>query len=52
MYAVIEAVVISFFMGAILGGVVASHLSNKRHANQVDMRDVSEMQPVKIKVKR
>ncbi|MDH5544172.1 MAG: hypothetical protein OEZ43_01190 [Gammaproteobacteria bacterium] len=50
MYAVIEAVVISFFVGAILGGVIATHLSHKRQEQDV-RHDVPDMQPVKIKVK-
>ena len=50
MYAVIEAVVISFFVGAILGGVIATHLSHKRQAQEFH-QNVSDMEPVKIKVK-
>jgi len=57
MYAVVEAVFISFFMGAILGGIAAVHFSNKRHATKEETHDLSNhdvahMEPVKIKVKR
>jgi hypothetical protein len=52
MYAVIEAVVISFLMGAVLGGIIATHLSKKRYAEEEVSQDTAQMQPVKIKVKR
>ena len=57
MYAAVEAVFISFFMGAIIGGVVVAHFSNKRHVSQDETHDVPDhevtnLEPAKIKVKR
>jgi len=40
MYSMVEAVLLSFFMGAIMGGVVAAHLKTK-HQN-VEIEDKKE----------
>lgn len=45
LHTVVEAVVLSFFVGAIVGGAIVAHLQLKP-AEQ----DESQLQPIKIKV--
>lgn len=55
MYAVIEAVVVSFFLGAVLGGIVVTHLIRKQDVVQTSHtieHETPEMEPVKIKIDR
>jgi len=48
-YTVIEAVVIAFFMGAILGGVVVAHFRNK---SVVQTDEDLQLERVKVKIDR
>jgi len=41
MYTLAEAVIISFFMGAIMGGVVAAHLKTKHQVVELDEKKES-----------
>jgi len=41
MYTLAEAVLISFFMGAIMGGVVAAHLKTKHQVVELDEKKES-----------
>jgi uncharacterized membrane-anchored protein YhcB (DUF1043 family) len=47
MYTVVEAVVISFLVGAVMGGIVAVHLQTRS-----ERREELKLQKVKVKADR